>query len=149
MPGRLVHLLLVAVGLGAAAHTYVAHGLRTRGGAPGDGLFPFVAAVGLVVCVGLAVALDVVRRRVPERLAWGGRALATLTVLLLFYGFALPRFGYSLTTAALLVAVAKLASPRLSWARATVVAVALAVGTFFVFAWGLGVPLPVGPVGLL
>lgn len=146
MPGRLIDLILVAVGLMGAAQAY-AYGLRSRG-APGDGLFPFVAAVGLVVSVGLGAALDVVRRRAPARLRGGGRTLAMLTVLVLLYALLLRRLGYSLATAALLVALARLANPRLAWTRAIVVAVALAVGTFLLFARGLGVPLPAGPAGL-
>lgn len=146
MPGRLTDLILVAVGLIGAAQAY-AYGLRSRG-APGDGLFPFVAAVGLVVSVGLGVALDVVRRRAPDRPRGGGRTLAVLTGLVLLYALVLPRLGYSVTTAVLLVALAKLASPRVAWTRAIVVAVALAAGTFLLFARGLGVPLPAGFAGL-
>ncbi len=145
MPSRLVDLALIVVGLVGAARAH-AYGLTSRG-APGDGLFPFIAAVGLIAFVGLGLALDVLRRRAPAALGEGLRGLFLLTVLVAVYAVVLPKLGYVLTTAALLVAIAKLASRGLSWTRAGVVAAALAVGTFLLFTRGLGVPLPVGLAG--
>lgn len=146
MRGRLVDLGLVIVGLAAALHAAGVYGLR-RHGAPGDGLFPFVAAVGLVAFVALGMALDLIRRRPVAGAEAGGGVVAAVTVLLGLYAVVLPRAGYPLATAALLVVVAKLARPRLAWTKALALAVALAVATFLLFARGLGVPLPAGPLG--
>lgn len=145
MRGRLADLGLLAVGLAAAGHAAGVHGLR-RHGAPGDGLFPFVAAAGLVLFVALGLIVDRTRR-CPSVAAAGGGMAALVTALLGLYAAALPHAGYPLATAVLLVVVAKLANPRLGWTRAVSVAVVLAAATFLLFARGLGVPLPLGRLG--
>lgn len=146
MRARLVDLGLAAVGLAAAIQAVTVHGLRRHGG-PGDGLFPFVAATGLVVFVILGVVLDRRRGRPVAETPGGWGMVVAVTVLLGLYAMALPRAGYLALTAALLLVVTRLASPRPGWVKAVLLAVGLAAGTFVLFARGLGVPLPAGPRG--
>jgi hypothetical protein len=130
-------LILVGVAFGAGAYSY---GLWRKDWTPGDGLFPFLSALVLVGAV--ISGLGFTRRRVRLEVPW--RLVSGVVLALVGYALVLSTVGFPIATTALLLLIAKQANRTLSWRRAVVVAVLLAVGTYLIFTRALGVPLPAG-----
>jgi hypothetical protein len=145
MTERVVALVLLA--LSAA---YAVHALSYPLGSadrPGTGLFPFaVGLFGALVALGWTVAA--VRR--PAAAGGPGAAaepgslgrVATTAGLLTAFCFLLPRAGYPVM-AFVFVAVL-LRRLGLPWALAAGVGLASALGSWYLFAGLLAVPLPAG-----
>lgn len=116
---------------------------------PGPGFMLFW--VGLVMAA-LAVAVGVRGLRpgaVPEA-RWAGvrwTKLVGVTAALVAYGWLLPRLGFLLTTALLLIYLFKTIEPQ-RWSVAVAGAVASALVAYLVFKVWLGAQLPAGALGI-
>lgn len=113
---------------------------------PGPGFLPLVLAIALVG-FGLLVALLDRDARLWRELAWpeAWRAAAILGACA-FAALALEPLGYRLTTF-LIVGFLLGVIERRSWLAVAVAAVVLSLGTHYLFATLLRVPLPRGPWG--
>jgi hypothetical protein len=113
---------------------------------PGPGYLPFALGVALAFFGALVAAAG---GRSPEfrwrRFDDGLKGLAILAGLA-FAALALERLGYRITIAVLLVYYLG-AVERRPWVTTLVLAVAVPVGTYYVFARLLRVPLPIGLFG--
>ncbi|OGL10870.1 MAG: hypothetical protein A3I17_02895 [Candidatus Rokubacteria bacterium RIFCSPLOWO2_02_FULL_72_37] len=113
---------------------------------PGSGFLLFW--VGLIV-VGLSVGVLVSALRAPAgpaRPIWAGARwdkVALVLVVLVAYGWALPRLGFVLTTTVVLVFLFKVVEPQ-RWSVAIGGAVASALIAYLVFKVWLGAQLPAG-----
>lgn len=114
----------------------------------GPGYFPLIlgavlALLGLQIATKSLTLLDEVEGIAPIDLRRGFLVLASLavfTVLLLPLGLVLASL--------LLVVISALASDEFDWKYAVPTAFVLVVGAYFVFVYGLGLPIPVWPGGL-
>jgi hypothetical protein len=137
-------LMVLALAVAVRAHVY---GLWADD-APGDGLFPFLAAVALFAAL-LADSLrhlgqdDGAGAVTPARL----RVVGTVAALVVVYALVLPWAGFALATAGLLTVIAWRADPAVRLPRVAGVCSGLAVLTYVVFTRWLGVPLPSGLTG--
>jgi hypothetical protein len=134
-------LLLAAIGVLAALEAWRAMPLGT-GDEPGPGLMPLVLAALLA---GLALATVASRdwpRPAPVARA---RTLAAAAVIAA-WPLALPRLGFTLTTALGLLLLGRVIDEA-SWARLAVFAAVTTAGAVLLFRVLLRVPLPPGPWG--
>ncbi len=116
---------------------------------PGPGFMLFW--VGLVI-VALAVAVGGrgLRAGAPPGTRWAGvrwTKLAGVTAALAAYGWLLPRLGFLLSTALLLIYLFKAIEPQ-RWSVAVAGAVASALLAYLVFKVWLGAQLPAGALGI-
>ena len=114
---------------------------------PGPGFVPLVLGVGLIGLSGIYFALALRHRTLPapdwERSRWRGPLLATAAVI--GYGSMLIYMGFALTTAAFITFwVLVIEGRRLR--TSLVYAVLATAGLFAIFAWGLQLRLPIGPI---
>lgn len=117
---------------------------------PQTGFFPKILAV-LLLLLTLAALLQSLRRRAAEgdstKISSDGwsRICATLATLV---GFALllEPLGFLLSTFLLMVLLLR-AVEAPPWPKVAIVALLTALGSYVIFAWLLGVPLPGGIVG--
>jgi len=110
----------------------------------GPGYFPTVLG-GLLAVIGLALVARALLRPGSSvgRLTYNKLALVTLSTML--FGLLLRRLGLA-GAIVLLVVVSAYASRRFRWPVALALAAGLAVGSSIVFAWLLGVQVPIiGP----
>lgn len=115
-----------------------------RLGNPGPGFAPLALAV-LMALLGGIVALR--GRAVPALVAMGWSEAGRAAIILLACGFAalaLERLGYRLTIFALLVVLLGLVERR-PLVVVVILAAALSLGSYFLFADLLKVPLPLEP----
>jgi len=113
---------------------------------PGPGYMPFVLAVILAVMGGLVVATGGGAPPLAS-VAWAERRHASAILgSCVFAALALERIGYRLTIL-LVLGFLLWGIERKSFLAAACMAVALALGTFYVFGTLLLVPLPLGPWG--
>ncbi len=114
---------------------------------PGPGYFPLLLAAALAA---LALVIVARGRAAPPvgSLTWveAPRALAILGAAA-FAALALERLGYRLTVVALLAVLLGVVERRRRWV-VVLVALGLALGSFWVFHTLLRVPLPRGPFGI-
>lgn len=145
---RLAGLLLIAVGIVAAVHSY----LNLKLGAirhPDSGFMPFWASVLLVV---FSAAWVFQSWGPDERPApfWGKgewtRPLLSCAMMVL-YGLTLERIGYVTSTLVFLLAWQFLVE-REKWRKATLISVVATAAMYVMFVKLLGVPLPTGFIGL-
>ncbi len=113
---------------------------------PGPGLFP-LGIGALLLSAALATGLEAWSRRTWEDIDWprGRDALRVLAVLALglSYALLLPWLGHPV--AASLITLAVLQLMRLQgWALKLGLALGLGLGSYYLFAVVLGVPLPTG-----
>jgi putative tricarboxylic transport membrane protein len=154
-PGVLVGAAVLAfTGVWAAFEAW-GYGLW-RGRAPGEGLYPLIVALALVVlaisCLFVesksgveagplfAAGQDAGEDTGPPQWRKIGLYLAGLIALAAF----LPALGYWVVTVAVLVLILR-GAERLSWRLTLSVTAASSVITYLVFERGLGLPLPRGP----
>ena len=114
--------------------------------APGPGYLPFALGIALLACGALIV---VAGSRSPafdrKRFDDGPKGLAILAGLA-FAALALERLGYRITIAVVLVYYLGVLERR-PWARTLALAAVVALGSHYLFAGWLRVPLPVGAFG--
>lgn len=109
----------------------------------GPGYFPFW--VGAILgCTGLGIALGSLfaPEERPGRLSW--RVLGLITGSVVAFGLALKFLGLVLTVVAV-TGLALLASPEAKLRLWLALSIPLAVFCALIFAYGLGLPLPIWP----
>lgn len=114
--------------------------------APGPGYWPLALAIALG---GFAAIVFLARTSPPvEQIGWkeAPRAAVVLAACV-FAALAIERLGYRLTVFAVLVVLLAVVERRHP-AAAMAVALAIALGSYFLFADLLRVPLPRGPAGI-
>ena len=116
---------------------------------PGAGFYPVITAIFACVVGGAATALAFVSRRpeaadVEEPISPAARRRVFITtVALLAFCVVMPWVGYPLAAAAF--GVATLLGLGSRWWTATIIGVGSALGSYYLFAVLLDVPLPRGP----
>ena len=122
------------------------HSLGTPA-APGDGFFPLILSVVLMVLGALvlfkALTLEADGGHPLGLIAW--RPLALIVLAVSVFGVALPRLGL-LSATALLTLIASPASAGWRWRGALLAAVVLTASSWAVFVWGLKLDWPLWPV---
>ncbi len=113
---------------------------------PGDGFFPLILSVALMVLGALvlfkALTLEADGGHPLGPIAW--RPLALIVSAVVVFGVALPRLGL-LPAAALLVLIASLASADWHWRAALLCTAVLTIGSWALFVWGLKLDWPLWP----
>jgi hypothetical protein len=150
IPGARLGLAGAGLGLGAL---YLVETLRyPRGTAaqPGPGLYPILVAVTLIVaCLGVALETWLERPQRPAEAVWPEAAarLRTGAILLAGLGYIvlLTVLGHMIAGTLALLVVFRVMEMR-RWWTAGVVAVSMAVLSYFLFVTLLGVPLPRGEI---
>jgi len=114
---------------------------------PGAGYLPFALGIALGVFGALIVAAG--GRSPPFRWERFGDGLKGLAILagLAFAALALERLGYRITIAVLLLYYLGVVERR-AWITTLVLTVVVSLGSHYVFARLLRVPLPIGVFGL-
>jgi hypothetical protein len=115
---------------------------------PGPGYFPFGLGVMLAL-IGAFILFEALTIETDDgepvgTIAW--RPLLMLTLSVLLFAVLTPRFGI-VVSIPVLVVVASLASDEFGWPAALIGAVVLTVFSWLVFIKGLGLTVPVLPVG--
>ena len=116
-----------------------------RGRSPGEGLFPFITAAGMVVfsIAGLAIAWRQ-PRDAPQAAArpqfW---RMGFYVAVLLFYALALESLGFIAATIVSVAAILRFAE-RYSWVATLTIAVGAAAACHVLFGLWLGAILPTG-----
>lgn len=158
---KLPELLLAALitGLGVLCFvegTTIPANAASRGPV-GSGAMPMVVGVLLVVA-GALIALDVLRGRLGEmeggedidfdqKADW--KALGLITVVFLANAVLIERIGWPISGAILFYGAAVALGSRRMY-RDVLVAIVMAVASYYLFDVALGIPLPAGPLeGLL
>ena len=130
-----VYALIVAINLGL-----------WRGRSPGEGLFPFITAAGMIVfsIAGATIALRAPRdatQDAPERTqAW---RMGFYVAALLFYALMLESLGFIVATIVSVAAILRFAE-RYSWIASLALAIGAAAACHVLFGLWLGAILPTG-----
>jgi hypothetical protein len=142
--GRLAGFaVLGAVGLYAL---YVALTLGLwRGRSPGEGLFPFITATGMLVFSAIGIVAALADRRDEPAQGESGQLwrMGAYVAALLFYALTLEHLGFIAATIISTAAILRFAE-RYSWAMTLVIAAGAAAACHLVFGIWLGAMLPVG-----
>jgi putative tricarboxylic transport membrane protein len=111
---------------------------------PGQGFFPWWTSV-IIILLALILLVRALRLRSSATQEKSGRIarVAALLVVLAAYSFLLDPLGYPLCTFLLVLFMLRATDPQ-RWTVALGMALITAVGSYIVFAVGLGVPLPPG-----
>ena len=130
-----VYALIVAMNLGL-----------WRGRSPGEGLFPFITAAGMIVfsITGAAIALRRPRdaaQEAPERTQFW--RMGFYVAALLFYALTLESLGFIVATIVSVAAILRFAE-RYSWVVTLVIAISAAAACHVLFGLWLGAILPTG-----
>jgi hypothetical protein len=106
----------------------------------GPGFFPLILS-GLILAIGVAVALMGLSLRGPhiEPMKW--RPITTVSLAIVAFGFAMSQLGLALS-AALLTFLAALARKEIHWRETAALAVILALFSVGLFIYGLGQAMP-------
>jgi hypothetical protein len=142
--GRLAGFaVLSAIGFYAL---YVALGLGLwRGRSPGEGLFPFITAAGMLAFSAIGIVTTLGGRCDKARQADSGRLwrMGAYVAALLFYALTLEHLGFIAATIISTTAILRFAE-RYSWAMTLAIAAVAAAACHLVFGIWLGARLPVG-----
>jgi hypothetical protein len=118
-----------------------------RGRSPGEGLFPFITAVGMIAFS--ASGLAVVMRQPHEVAAAAERPhiarMSFYVAVLLFYALALQSLGFIVATIVSVAAILRFAE-RYSWASTLIIAIGAAAACHVLFGLWLGAILPSGTI---
>ena len=118
-----------------------------RGRSPGEGLFPFLTALGMLAfsAAGAAAALRAPRDPpAPEERARPQlRRMGGYVAVLLFYALALERVGFIAATIISVAAILRFAE-RYSWPVTLAIAIGAAAACHLLFGVWLGAILPTG-----
>jgi putative tricarboxylic transport membrane protein len=134
-----------AAGLAAFAVAYLVVGrgypLDTLA-APGPGVFPLAAGIGLLALSAWQLVAPGRRPPAPPPADPGrSRAPLVMAAMLVAYAAALPRLGFLVTSFALVLVAARLMGLE-GWWRPAVLALGVTVASRLIFVTWLGVPLP-------
>jgi hypothetical protein len=131
-------LVGVAIGIGGAVLS-AGYGLGSLS-EPGPGLWPFVVSVLIVM---LCVALLVVGRGLGDAEAFTRASVLTVVGIVTFVGFGLllPLSGFEIPALALCVIWLKFLGGE-SWRNTIVISVVTVTAFYFLFLYGLRIPLP-------
>jgi putative tricarboxylic transport membrane protein len=118
---------------------------------PQTGFFPATLATLLLIFSVILLAqcfLSIETVRASDKIAEAGwmRIGATLAIMAGF-AFALERLGFLLSTFFLMILLLRAIESR-SWPKVVAIAVATAVVAYAIFGWLLGIPLPIGALGI-
>ncbi|HEX9265290.1 MAG TPA: tripartite tricarboxylate transporter TctB family protein [Candidatus Binatia bacterium] len=118
---------------------------------PQTGFFPATLAILLLIFSVILLAqcfLNIETVRAADRIAEEGwvRIGATLATMAGF-AFALERLGFLLSTFVLMILLLRAIESQ-SWPKVVAIALATAVVAYAIFGWLLGIPLPVGALGI-
>jgi hypothetical protein len=142
--GRLAGFaILGAVGLYAL---YVALNLGLwRGRSPGEGLFPFITALGMLAFSAAGIVVAVADRRDEPAHRDQGQLwrMVAYVAALLFYALTLESLGFIAATVVSIAAILRFAE-RYSWAATLAIAAGAAAACHVVFGIWLGAMLPAG-----
>jgi len=142
--GRLVGFaVLGAIGLYAL---YVALTLGLwRGRSPGEGLFPFITAAGMLAFSAIGIVTALADRRDESAQAESGQLwrMGAYVAALLFYALTLEHLGFIAATIISTAAILRFAE-RYSWTMTLAIAAGAAAACHLVFGIWLGAMLPVG-----
>lgn len=141
--------LLLLVGIGGSLHAYSLGIWRDE--APGEGLFPFCASVGLAVVCGLALLLGYFRgeetqaspSHEPTLKISRAKTVACYVIALGAYALLIEAAGFVLSTAAVLVFILRVAENH-RWAVVLTIAVITTLLSSLLFIDLLGVYFPSG-----
>jgi hypothetical protein len=128
--GVAVFLLSRGYGIGTPAHL-------------GPGVFPMLLS-GLLVALGIAIALVAVRDKVAAAVGLSWRPLLLVTAAVGVFGFGLDTLGL-FASVSLMVLVSRAARSGQSVVESLVVALALGAVASFLFYYLLGLPVPLWP----
>lgn len=128
--GVVVFLLSRGYGIGTPAHL-------------GPGVFPMLLS-GLLVALGIAIALVAVRDKVAAAVGLSWRPLLLVTAAVGVFGFGLDTLGL-FASVSLMVLVSRAARSGQSVVESLVVALALGAVASFLFYYLLGLPVPLWP----
>jgi hypothetical protein len=144
--GRLVgHAVLAAVGLGALI---IALRLGVwRGSSPGEGLFPFLAALVMVAFSAAGLIKDWVKLKTAQREAATDRSglirVAAYLGALVFYAACLELLGFIVATVITITFILRVAE-RYSWRATLALTTGTVIGCQVLFVLWLGAILPTG-----
>lgn len=114
----------------------------------GPGYFPTVLGI-LLVFLGILVALPTFKHDSQEthvgKIGW--RGLIVILGAVLLYAFLLPRLGFVISMAALVI-ISAMASREFTWKAALLSTVVLGLFSYLVFVKGLELQFPVWPLFL-
>ena len=128
--GVAVFVLSRGYGIGTPAHL-------------GPGLFPMLLA-GLLVALGLAIALVAMKDKAAAAVALSWRPLALITAAVVLFGLALDALGL-FAAVALMVLVSRVARAGQSLLESVVIAAGLGAAASVLFYYLLGLPVPLWP----
>ncbi len=141
VPARLLALVLVAVGLGAAVVAWSSMPLGEPG-SPGPGLFPLALGLATAALAG-ATLFQTPPAGAPVT---AGRRVAVVAALLVLFPLLLSRAGFGLTAALELFLLGRAVS-SVGSGRLAVFALTAASAGVLLFRHLLALPLPAGPWG--
>jgi putative tricarboxylic transport membrane protein len=120
-----------------------------RQGSPGEGLFPFLTAIGMTAFAVLCLAVALRERSAPVRARPPGELRGTLLRIgaylaaLLFYATTLDPLGFIISTIVTVVFILRFAE-RYAWTTTIALAVGTAAGCHLLFVYWLQAILPTG-----
>lgn len=114
---------------------------------PGPGFYPVL--VGLLLILGsVGAGIEAWRGESQEDISWPGhdafKRVGVIAGSLVVYAVTLVRFGYPIMTALLVALVLRIMGMS-NWLVILITAIAMSLGSYYLFRVLLGVPLPVGP----
>ena len=113
---------------------------------PGPGYFPFGLGV-VMALLGAFILFEslAVETEDGEPLgAWAWKPLVTITASVAVFGWALPRLGMAVALP-LLIIISSLAGDEFHWRDVLINCVALTLGSWLIFIWGLKLVIPLWP----
>ena len=114
----------------------------------GPGYFPTVLG-GLLIFLGILVGLPTFKADAEETVVdpSGWRGLTVVLGAVILYGVLLPRLGFVISMAVLVI-LSAMASREFTWKAALLSTIVLGIGSYVVFVNGLNLQFPVWPTFL-